>query len=88
MPGIANVLRTVLELSTAHMPCSRPTWGSIRACDTEYGWIVYIAPGYADIAPKWLRPIVALALEHGCFAINFDCNGDTVACFPTYKWEA
>jgi hypothetical protein len=80
---------TLLQLSTAHMPSTKPDFGPARVSANKYGyivWMVYAFEHRADQVPEWLRPIMQAALDMDCAAIEFDCDNNLSQDFQTYDW--
>jgi len=90
------VIRTLLDLSTAHL--SQETcrdlnsYEGVTAYETKYGWLMYIpAQDAAELAhngdwPPELLPIVNLARTHGCDYILFDRDAPETNLLPTFDW--
>ncbi len=80
----------VLDLSTAHMPESLPSFGDLRYCGTEYGFVVFLGafddPEDWSGVPPWLWPIVSAAKALGCGMLNFDRDAESVDFLPRYEW--
>jgi len=76
----------VLTLSTAHMPCEKPTFGSPRVVEHEYGFIVFTG-GEEDVE-DWFQPIWDHARRvKGCTVIMFDRDATIWEdAFKTYEW--
>jgi hypothetical protein len=82
--AVEQRLCQVFDLSTKHVPCPEPDWGSLRALSHTHGWVVYV-DGCGDI-PEWFEPLHTAAIENKCLLINFDSAADTVDCFETWEW--
>ena len=77
--------RTILDLSTVHMENTEaPDWGSCRATEHQYGWILFLNPEEPNL-PRWLQPNVAMAETLDCLLVNFDADADAHPRLPT--WE-
>lgn len=85
-------LKTMVDLSTAHVPEPNPDFGDLRAQPHKYGWIVFVHgaeagdDGANDGVPVWLLPIVEYAQAHGAFLVNFDQDGTRCDMFQTWEW--
>lgn len=79
------MLKHMLDLSTAHMPCTKPDFGKARHQENEYGFVVWVGD-IVDEAPDWLEPIMRNARGNNCILINFDRDADTDDEFKTYEW--
>lgn len=82
--GEANVMRH-LDLSTRHVPNSKPDFGSLRVEEHEYGWVVWTMSDW-DECPGWLIPILEKANKLDCQLILFDVDADECDDLPTYDW--
>lgn len=80
---------TMLDLGTAHMPCSKPEFGTCRNVEHEYGYVVFVSgeedQEVAEI-PEWLLPAYKRAQERSCILINFDRDGEVAVGLPTWEW--
>lgn len=79
-------IRRMLDLSTSHMPSGYPDWGDVRVSEHDYGWIVFVDPEHLDEAPRWLRPILDLAVAHDCILIDFDSDGPVFEPLKCWEW--
>jgi hypothetical protein len=90
-------IRTLLELSTAHLP---EHLGSHRlSCEDgvtahrlPYGWLMWIpadppahAAGHPGLPPEVLT-IQRYARARGCDYVLLDAGADTLAGLPTWDW--
>lgn len=90
------VIRTFLDLSTAHLSeetCrDLNSYDGVTAYKTTYGWLMYVpdenADGLAEEGdwPAELLPIVKLARTNGCAYILFDADAATSDLLPTFDW--
>ena len=86
IPGLA----AMLDLSTVHMPESKPDFGNLRVAEHEFGYFVFMT-GALDVEeiadmPEWIQPVMRLALEHNCIGINFDSDACEVPGLRTWEW--
>lgn len=83
-------VQKVLDLSTAHMPESSPYFGELRSAEHVYGWIVWVIDFREDPAqpnfPKWLEPIMLMALAEDCMLIHFDRDAAKIEGLQEYDW--
>lgn len=82
------MIRTCLDLSTAHMIRSSPNFGDARHTETEHGYVVWVT-GETALGlgvPGWLVEIMAYAIQQDCLLINFDRDADTMDLFHTWEW--
>lgn len=82
------MIRKCLDLSTAHMPRSSPTFGEARFVEHEYGYVVYVCGEKGEIppVPGWLVGIMGYAVQQDCLLINFDGDADIDSRFNTWDW--
>ena len=82
------MIRTCLDLSTAHMIGSSPNFGDARHTETEYGYVVWVTGEKGELppVPGWLVEIMAYAIQQDCLLINFDRDADTMDLFHTWEW--
>ena len=82
------MIRTVLDISTIHMPSASPDWGNLtsdQVLEYDRGFVVFVLD--PDGCPEWLRPIMRWADDKGCLMICFDGDGDPQEdIFPAYNW--
>ena len=80
----------MLDLSTGHLPSSRPYWGErglLRVVHHETGAIVFVDPGVSPLdLPEWIRDIWRTALTIKAILINFDRDAVESADYQTYSW--
>lgn len=57
-----------------------------RVVEHEHGAIVFVGPLDWSSVPKWLVPIMRLAVTTDCILINFDQAADVSPKFPSYEW--
>ena len=81
------MVRKCLDLSTAHMPASSPTFGDARSVQTQHGYVVYVTGELGELppVPGWLVEIMLYALQQNCLLINFDHDAEVSDLFRT--WE-
>lgn len=80
-----DMLARVLDLSTAHMPETKPNFGGLRYAGHAYGWIVFVSDERDDW-PKWMLPIMEEASRLDCLLVNFDRDGDRIEGLPQWEW--
>lgn len=91
------VIRTLLDLSTAHL--SEETcrtlndYDGVTAYETPYGWLMSVPTRdrVQQLTPDgdWppeLLPIVELAQARGCAYVLFDRDASQTALLPTFDW--
>ena len=85
-----NFIRTMIDLSTNHVPSPNPDWGDVRVVEHDYGWIVFVFDLSEDdiqsCVPEWLVPIWREAVKAECMLINFDRDSDTRPSFRVWYW--
>ena len=85
-----SILTNMIVLSTGHVPGPEPSFGDIRFCSHEYGWILFVANfediEFQELVPDWLKPIYRYAINNNCVIINFDRDGDLLDQFPSWIW--
>jgi hypothetical protein len=92
------MIRTCLDLSTAHMVGPSPNFGDARHTETEHGYVVWVT-GEVGLrregrrlirklppVPGWLVEIMVYAIQKDCLLINFDRDADTMDLFDTWEW--
>jgi hypothetical protein len=94
----ANMIRTILDLSTAHLPAhlgGRALSGEdgVIAYELEgYGWLMWVPPdpdGHAADHPALPAQVLAIqryASERGCDFVLFDRDADILSDLPTWDW--
>ncbi len=85
-----NGVKTMLDLSTAHMPCGEPDWGDERVSHHEHGVILFLrddpSPEELEDMPAWLAPIYDLGWRAGAILVNFDRDAEAYGDLPTWEW--
>ena len=81
----ARNFKTVLDLSTAHVPNPKPDFGDVRVEAHEYGWIVWVTD-ITDEGADWLKPILAEARKRECVLVLFDQDAEKFDGLKTYDW--
>lgn len=67
-------------------------WGPFRVTQHEYGWIIFMTDicikglSFSKDIPKWLWPIIKLAIKEEVSFINFDQDGKKEKDLPVYDW--
>lgn len=81
-------VRTMLDVSTAHMPSAEPDFGDVRHFRTGFGYVVFTSSpdSGADGVPEWLRPLWQFASLNDCLVINFDQDATRYPQFPSWEW--
>jgi hypothetical protein len=92
------MLRTILDLSTAHLPEHLGSHGlsgqdGVIAYDlVGYGWLMWV-PQHPDSHandyrgfPAEVRTIQRYARERGCDYVLFDQDADVLDDLPTWDW--
>lgn len=90
------VIRTFLDLSTAHLSeetcLTLNSYEGVTAYEMPYGWLMYVPiRGIDELAhdgnwPPELLPIVTLARSRGCDYVLFDGDASQTALLPTFDW--
>lgn len=78
-------LRSMLDLSTSHLPSGEPDFGDMRSVAHKHGFVVFIDAHAPDV-PEWFRPLYNVARKVDCLLVSFDSAGPVDATFPTYDW--
>lgn len=85
-------IRKSLVLSTAHLT---PEIAAALDAGTfsvqiswEYGWEAYAGEDITDddLDVSCINAAFALAREHGCTWVVYDCDGPIVDALPIYSW--
>jgi hypothetical protein len=91
------VIRTVLDLSTAHLPEHLGRHGlsgqdSVIADQLEHGWLMWVPPDpdahaadHPDLPPEALA-VQRYARQCGCDYVLFDTDADQIGDLPTWDW--
>jgi hypothetical protein len=91
------VIRTFLDLSTAHLPqqvCDRlSAQPGVIAYQTIHGWLLWVPDDPDDSSAGGGEPVpdVVLAIQRyaralGCDYVLVDADGDEVDDLPTWHW--
>lgn len=79
-----------MDVSTSHMPESKPDFGGLRHVEHEFGYVVFIPDKAAEpagmVIPEWIRPLVTYGMNQQCLLLNFDAAADEFDIFPQYDW--
>ena len=78
------MIRTALDLSTAHCPGPNPDWKQLRVVKHEYGWIVFVSHFAKE--PNWFKPIGDAARESNAIVVIFDNAAHTSDRFAIWNW--
>ena len=82
-PGIEKVL----TLSTAHMPSTKPDFGSLRVVEFQYGYVMWpVEVGDGAGIPKWLLPIIGLANKEECTLVLFEAGVPAREDLTQWEW--
>jgi len=73
-----------LDLSTCHVPSEHPEWGTLRVCEHEHGWVVFVS--HRNDIPPWFRTIMDAALAVDALVVVLDEAGPICPNFQTYDW--
>ncbi len=81
-------IKSILDLSTSHMPSENPDFGEVRFEAHEYGYVLWVVDDSAvqSNVPEWLYPILRIARKNNCMLIVFDADASTLDGFETWQW--
>ena len=91
------VIRTFLDLSTAHLPEHLGSHGlsgedGVTAYHLPYGWLMWVPPDpdahaadHPDLPPEVLA-VQRYARRCGCDFVLFDADADQVGDLPSWDW--
>ena len=80
-------IRSMLDLSTNHVPGPEPDWGDLKVKAHEYGWIVWAYDPDGSLSPDWMRPIMKMAYKKNCVLILFDTDADEWEDTPLWEFK-
>ncbi len=91
---INNLCRSemkTLNISTAHMPSSEPSFGTHSAHSFLYGYFMYVCfDPYEDHSnePDWITKVLSYAHKNSFDMIVFDADGPTIPSLKTFDWDS
>ena len=91
---INNLCRSemkTLNISTAHMPSSEPSFGTHSAHSFLYGYFMYVCfDPYEDYSsePEWITKVLSYAHDNGFDMIVFDADAPEIPSLKTFDWDS
>ncbi len=87
-PVVERNIKSILDLSTSHLPSENPDFGGVRFEGHEYGYVLWVVEDEAvePFVPEWLSPILEIARKNNCMLIVFDADALTLDGLEIWTW--